>query len=68
MVTDKAVAKDRALHDHHAERNGYDTSMDEATFERIANHLEPPTDDEQPIKFNGVNLDKNTVLNTPGIE
>jgi predicted kinase len=67
MTTEKAVAKDRALHDHHAERNGYDTSMDEATFERIAGHLEPPTDDEQPIRLNGVGLDRETALRAVGL-
>jgi predicted kinase len=67
MTTDKNVAKDRALHDHHAERNGYDTTMNEPTFERIASHLEPPTDDEQPIHLNGVDLDRQTALQAVGL-
>jgi predicted kinase len=67
MTTDKALAKDRALHDHHAERNGYNTTMDETTFERIAGHLEPPTDDEQPVRLNGVDLQREQVLSVLGI-
>lgn len=67
MTTEEAIAKDRALHDAHAERNGYDTSMDETTFDRIAGHLEPPTDDEKPVKLRGVDLTRAIVLDTLGL-
>jgi predicted kinase len=63
MTTDKAIAKDRALHGDHAERNGYDASMDETTFERIVSHLEAPTEDEAPIRLNGVDLTREIVRN-----
>jgi predicted kinase len=62
MKTDETIARERALHNDHAERNGYSDTMTAETFERIVGHLEPPTDDEHPVVFNGVDLDKAKVL------
>ncbi len=47
------LARERATADHHAEGNGYDNTMTPETFDRIVSHLEPPTDDEQPILLDG---------------
>jgi predicted kinase len=50
------VARQRAIHPKHADRNGYDTTMQLATFERIVSHLEPPTADENPILIDGTKI------------
>ena len=64
--TPKDVAKPRALHHTHRDKNGYSVTMTEDEFERLSNHLEPPTDDEQPIIIDGSKLeeiDLNKTLN-----
>jgi predicted kinase len=67
MTTSEDLARERALHDRHAERNGYKDSMKPATFDGIVGHLEPPTDREHPIKLDGIDLGKDTVLHALGL-
>lgn len=67
MQTNADTAKERATHELHAGRNGYEVKMDSDTFERIASHLEPPTSDEQPIVFVGEHLQKSAVLSALGL-
>jgi len=62
MQTKTDTAKQRATHDLHASRNGYEAKMDNTTFDRIAGHLEPPLAEENPIIFIGEDLQKTEVL------
>jgi predicted kinase len=57
MTTPVEVARNRALHDDHRDRNKYDDVMTEAEFDRLINHLEPPTEDETVIKIDGSDID-----------
>ncbi len=57
MTTPKETAKQRALHHTHRERNGYITSMSEAEFERLSNHLEEPDTSETAIQIDGTVID-----------
>ena len=54
--TPKEVAKQRALHHTHRDRNGHPVTMTEEEFEQLSNHLEPPKPDEKPIIIDGSNL------------
>jgi predicted kinase len=53
---DTQVARDRATRASHADRNGYDNPMEVAAFDKIVSHLEPPTDDENPIILDGTRI------------
>lgn len=53
LTTPRAIAKERALHHTHRDRNGYMATMTEAEFDRLTNHLEAPTEDEHPVKIDG---------------
>jgi hypothetical protein len=56
MTTDPALARERALHGSHAERNGMPYAMSEATFDRIVHNLEPLHTGEAAVEFDGVDL------------
>jgi predicted kinase len=43
-------------------RNGYHTRMTEEHFDELVSKLEPPAEDENVIKINGLELDRDTVL------
>jgi len=62
LTTDRDLAKHRAVNDSHGKPTRLYGNMDSDTFDRIASHLEPPADDEQPIQFVGENLQKTAVL------
>ncbi|MCA9325617.1 ATP-binding protein [Candidatus Saccharibacteria bacterium] len=66
--TDKQVAKARATHGDHAERNGYVYKFTDEEFERIANNLQPPDDSEEPICLNGETVSDQEILTTLGLE
>lgn len=55
--TPREIAKERALHEHHRDRNGYDQVMSAATFDRLSNHLQPPTVNENFIKLDESDID-----------
>lgn len=55
ITTSKETAKQRAVHERTL-RNYYEYFLPEADFERLSNHLEPPHDDEQPVKIDGNTL------------
>ncbi len=57
MQTPLEVARERALHEHHSDRNGYDQTMSPEDFERLINHVEPPTDNENFIIIDGSDVD-----------
>lgn len=57
LTTPKHIAKTRALHHTHRDKNGYIATMTEAEFEHLTNHLEKPTEIEQPIKIDGTKID-----------
>jgi predicted kinase len=56
--TPKEICKPRALHHTHRDRNGYQVTMTEQEFDRLANHLEPPTEDEKALTIDGSDLSK----------
>ncbi len=57
----KTLAKKRATHSEHAERNTYPKVMSEDQFERIANDIESPGADEQVIELDGTQITRNYV-------
>lgn len=61
VVTPRTIAKDRAVHARQL-RNGYAYVLPEKAFERMADHLEPPADDENVIKIDGTDIDEQQVL------
>lgn len=61
MQTPRSVARERALHDTHRERNGYDQPMTAAEFDQLTDHLEPPTDNENFIIIDGTAIDHKAV-------
>lgn len=61
------IARERALHHTHRDRNGYDQTMTIEEFTRLTNHLETPSDNENFITIDGSNIDKVTVAKHLGI-
>lgn len=55
ITTPKETAKQRAVHERTL-RNYYEYILPEADFERLSNHLEPPREDERPIKLDGTRI------------
>lgn len=55
ITTPKDVAKQRAVFDREL-RNNYEFILPEADFERMSNHLQPPADDEHPVKLEGIDI------------
>lgn len=53
VTTPKEIAKPRALHHTHRDHNGYMVTMTEAEFNHLCDHLEPPSEQEHPIKIDG---------------
>ena len=62
MTTPEELARRRALHGDHAERNGMDEIMTAATFDRIRDHLEPLRSDEKVINLDGSAITKEEVM------
>jgi predicted kinase len=60
ITTAKTIAKQRAVHDKNL-RNGYELLLDEADFERLSNHLEPPKQNEHVIELVGSNVTKDSI-------
>lgn len=60
LTTAPATAKDRAVHAN-VVRNGYDFNMTGTEFDRIAEHLEPPTEDEKVIKIDGTQSNRDSI-------
>jgi predicted kinase len=67
MTTPVEVARERALHDHHRDRNGYDSTMSPAEFDRLIDHLEPPSAHENFITVDGTNIDTAALKHQLGI-
>jgi predicted kinase len=63
LTTPLELARQRALHGSHAERNGMDKAMTPRTFDRINGHLEPLRSNEQAIRLSGENITIDEVLN-----
>jgi predicted kinase len=60
VATPYDVAKSRAVHSD-VIRNGYDFVMSSDQFDAIAEKLEPPTKDENVIKLDGAEIDRQSV-------
>lgn len=67
LTTAKSIAKQRAVNESHGRPTRLYGNMDATTFERIASHLQSPTDDEQPIRLVGEHLQKTVVLKKLGL-
>lgn len=67
MKTPLALARERALHDTHRERNGYSQAMTGRQFDRLVDHLELPTDNENFIIIDGTDIDTEAVKRQLGI-
>ena len=61
MTTPKEIAKQRALDETDSDTRVFG-SMSETDFERIASHLEPPTEDEKVIKIDGSKFDRDQIV------
>lgn len=57
ITTPKELAKKRATDPAHRERNGYEATMSPEDFDRLSNHLQEPTKDENFIKIDATDLD-----------
>lgn len=57
LTTPIAIAKSRALHQTHRDRNGYLVTMSEAEFIALTSRLETPSVDEQATKIDGAKID-----------
>lgn len=66
VTTDKNISKRRALEGGNT-RNGYDKPMTKKQFERIAQHLEPPAENEKVIKIDGTDVDSQELLGLLGL-
>lgn len=60
LTTPDQVAHERAVHSD-TTRNGYTVNMTHEMYENIVSKLEPPTEDENPIKIDGTKLDAATI-------
>lgn len=67
VKTPLETAKRRAVEDAHGQDGRVWGNMSSQDFERISSHLQPPTPDEQPIIFDGTNLDVNEVKQKLGL-
>lgn len=61
LTTPKEVAKSRALHHSHRDRNGYLVTMTEQEFNHLCDHTETPNEEELPIKIDGTKLDEEVI-------
>lgn len=57
LTTPLPIARKRALHDTHRNRNRYEHVMLPATFDTLVDHLETPSDNEKFITIDGSNID-----------
>lgn len=53
---DKAIAKKRATQDGHNDHRRLFGNLDESTFERLVQEIEPPHDDEPVIQLDGTRI------------
>ena len=61
------IAKSRATEDAEGKDTRVWGNMPLDDFARISNNLQPPTDDEQPVIFDGLHLDEQTIVERLGI-
>ena len=67
LQTPVEVARERALHHTHRDRNGYEQTMTIEEFDRLRDHIEPPDDNEHFITLNGSHIDKAQLAKQLGI-
>jgi predicted kinase len=67
LTTDKELSYKRATQDSHGQPTRVFGNMSHDDFDRIAGHLQTPTEDENPITLNGINLDEAQVLSALGL-
>lgn len=67
VCTPPELSRERALHERHRDRNGYDVVMSPSDYDRLTNHLEPPTVNENFIKIDGTDIDPQAVKRQLGI-
>lgn len=58
LQTPITVARDRALHPDHRDRNKYTSTMKAEQFDELTCHLQPPTKDELFITIDATDLDE----------
>lgn len=66
LTTDKALAMKRATEEAENQPTRIMGNMPLESFHRTATHIEPPTDDEHPIKINGVGVTQEIVATAIG--
>lgn len=67
VTTSKELSKQRAVEDTHEQETRVLGIMSADDFERIANHLEIPNEDEKFIKIDGTNVDKDALIQLLGL-
>lgn len=58
LTTPKDIAKRRAVEESHGQHTRLYGNMPAADFDRLADHLQPPREDEKVIKIDGTKLDE----------
>jgi predicted kinase len=56
LTTPKDLARKRATHDDHRQKNGYHEVMKLEDFERLSNHMQEPGPNENYVKIDGSNI------------
>lgn len=67
LTTPKQVAHKRATSESHGQQTRLFGNMHPTDFERMANNLEAPSDDEHPVKIVGTDLTKQVVQKALGL-
>lgn len=62
LTTSREISKKRAVEDSHGRHTRLYGNMPEADFERLAQQMEPPSEDEKIIKIDGVKLDPDKMM------
>ncbi len=62
LTTDKEIARKRAYMDFGEDNLRVLGAMDDSTFNKIANRLEYPVAEENPVKIDGTKFSKNEII------
>jgi predicted kinase len=67
LTTSKELARERATHDDHRQKNGYHEIMSLEDFERLSDHMQIPEADEYYIAIDGTDVDQDKLLGLLGL-
>jgi predicted kinase len=61
ITTAKDLARERATHDDHRQKNGYHEIMSLKDFERLSNHIQEPGAGEKFVTIDGTDVNEDQV-------